>query len=212
SMLRRSPGLERMWFDQGDLCGGFDAAGQNVLLGGISGYMLCNIASGQAVSRRVGQGHNRASLSPDGQRVVTGGGAANSAFTLWDVSSGRNVFDLRQLEGGGAFRGDCEDLQFSPDGRWIAAAVSDPEGRVVIWNAKTGHARRAINYADAANVGWTNGNTVFAARFDRSGTRLVTTGTDKRAVVWQWETGRATHVLQGHRSFVYSACFGQRHT
>jgi WD40 repeat protein/serine/threonine protein kinase/class 3 adenylate cyclase len=212
SMLRRSPSLEQMWFDQGDLCGGFDAAGQNVLLGGTSGYMLYNITNGQAVSRPVGQGHSRASLSPDGQRAVTGGGATNSAFTLWDVSSGRSVFNLQQLEGGGAFRGDCEDLQFSPDGRWIAAAVSDPEGRVVIWDAKTGHARRAINYADAANVGWTKDNTIFAARFDHSGTRLVTTGTDKRAVVWQWETGRATHVLQGHRSFVYSACFGHRHT
>ncbi len=212
SVLRGSPSLEQMWFDQDGLCGGFDAAGQCVLLGGTNGYRLYNIAKRQAASPLVGVGHSRASLGPDGRRVVTGGGATNSPFTLWDVSSGTNVFDLQQLKGDGPFRGECEDLQFSPDGRWIAAAVSEPAGRVVIWDANTGRARRAIDYADAAGVGWTNGDLLFAARFDLSGTRLVTTGTDKRAVVWQWETGRALHVLQGHRSFVYSACFGQHHT
>jgi WD40 repeat protein len=82
----------------------------------------------------------------------------------------------------------------------------------VIWDSKTGQLRRTIDYADAPNVGWTNGNEIMAVRFDASGKRLITTGTDHRAVVWHCETGLPLHILRGHESFVYSACFGYVHT
>jgi serine/threonine protein kinase/WD40 repeat protein len=211
SLLRQSPRLEQMWFDAGNLCGGFDPTGQLVLLGGRNGYRLYRIQSGQPASPVVGEGHTQASLSPDGRRVVTSGGATNS-ISLWDVSSGAPLGYLREPGGEAAFRSDCNDLQFSPDGLWIAAAVPGPGGSVVVWDAETARYQRTILYADAPNVGWTNGTEILSVRFDSSGERLMTTGTDYRAVIWQWKKGLALHVLHGHDSYVYSGCFAQRHT
>jgi serine/threonine protein kinase/WD40 repeat protein len=213
STLRQSPQIERMWFDQSTRYGGFDPAGNHVLLGGTNGYRLYSIHSGQSASPRLGEvGDQWASLSRDGRRVVTGRGDTKSLFTVWDVSSGDRLHDLLQPGGDRPFLGKCTDLQFSPDGHWIAAALVEPYSRVVIWDAETGQPRCTIDYADAPNVGWTNGNEILAARFDGTGKRLVTTGTDRRAVVWDWDTSRALHVLHGHRSWVYSACFGHEHT
>ena len=212
SLLRQSPQLEQMWFDAGTLCGGFDPAGERILLGSRNGYKLYRIQSGQAASPVVGEGHTQASLSSDGRRVVTGGGATNAIFALWDISSGARLSHLLEQGGEEAFRSDCSDLQFSPDGRWIAAVVSGPGGRVVVWDAETARLQRTIAYADAPNVGWTNGQEILSVRFDSSGERLMTTATDCRAVIWQWKKGLALHVLHGHDSYVYSGCFGQRHT
>jgi serine/threonine protein kinase/WD40 repeat protein len=211
SLLRQLPHLQQMWFDESDSSGGFDATGEHVLLGGANGYALYSIQSGHSTSPHIGEGCTLASLSPDGRRAVTGGGATNALLSLWDVSSGARLLSLQQPGVDEPFRGDCDDLQFSPNGRWIAAAVSEPGGRVVIWDAESGRVRQTLAYADAPNVGWTN-NSIFSVRFDSSGERLVTTGQDNCAVIWEWATGRALHVLRGHQSWVYSACFAHQHT
>ncbi len=160
----------------------------------------------------VGKGDELARLSPNGRRILTGGGGTNSVFTLWDASSGALLSRLLEPGGAGPFHSDCYDLQFSPDGRWIAAAVNGPGGRVVVWDAETARVQSIITYADAPNVGWTRGWEIFSARFDSSGDRLVTTGKDCRAVIWDWKQRKALHVLQGHNDWIYSGCFGQRHT
>jgi WD40 repeat protein len=69
-----------------------------------------------------------------------------------------------------------------------------------------------IDYTNAPNIGWTNSSAIRAARFDLSDERLVTTGEDHRVVVWDWKTRLPLHILKGHQSWVYSACFGHRHT
>jgi len=212
SLLRQSPRLEQMWFDEGTMSGGFDSGGQHVLLGGTNGYGLYRIQSGQKVSPRVGQGCKVASLCPDGRRAVTAGGSTNSIFALWDLSSGAQISFLRERAGDQPFRGDCDYLQFSPDGRYIAAVIPELEGCVLVWDADTGRLQGKIAYADDPNVGWANTNGILAVRFDSTGERLVTTGKDKRAVIWEWKTGRALHVLEGHGSWVYNADFGNIHT
>jgi serine/threonine protein kinase/WD40 repeat protein len=212
SVLRQAPRLEQMWFDAGSLSGGFDPAGEQVLLGSRSGYRLYHVQSGQAASPVVGVGHEHACLSPDGKRAVTGGGPTNSVFALWDVVRGIRLSCLLAPASEEPFRGDCTDLQFSPDGRWIAAAVQEPGGRVVIWTADTSRHERTLAYADTPKVGWTDGEEIRSVHFDASGERLVTTGTDGRAVIWDWKKGLALHVLQGHESWVYSGCFGHLHT
>jgi WD40 repeat protein len=213
SLLRQSPHLEQMWFDEGNESGGFHPDGQHILLGGIKGYTLCSIKSSQSVSPRVGEGHDHASLEPThGRLVVTGGGDANPLFTLWDVASGERLRYLQEPNGDKPFHGDCLDLRFSPDGRWIVAATCEPGGIVVIWNAETGRTRCVINYAKTPNVGWTDSNAVLCARLDASGQRLVTTDRDKRAIIWDCETGQPLRILNGHGSYVNNACFGHQHT
>ena len=212
SLLHQSPRLEQMWFDDASKSGGFGPGGQDILLGGNNGFRLYSVNSGQEVSPVVAQGDQLAKLSPDGRRVVSGGDSSNSVLSVWDTRSGGRLFDLRVPGGDSPFRGECKDFQFSGDGQWIAAPVLGPGGRVVVWNAATGRVQHELTYADAPNVGWTNKDLILLAAFDSSGERLVTTGTDARAVVWEWQTGRPLQVLKGHRSWVYSACFAKRHT
>jgi WD40 repeat protein/serine/threonine protein kinase/class 3 adenylate cyclase len=232
SVFRQAPLLEKMWFEEGNspggsglseesfvppgetenvgfISGGFDVDGQHVLLGSTNGYKLYSTVSGQAVGPLFGQGSMRASLCRDGRRAVTGGGAGTSLFRVWDVHSGAHLFNLKERTGYQPFRSDCTDLQFSPDGHWIAVAVSGPRGEVIIWEADSGRWRTTIAYKDAPNLSRTN---LLAARFDSSGERLLTTGMDNRAVVWHWPTGQALNILTGHRSWVYSGCFAFQHT
>jgi len=212
SLLLQSPRLEQMWFEPGTLCGFFDPAGEQVLLGGKNGYRLYGIQSGQPSSPVVGKGDELARLSPDGRRILTSGGEGNHEFVLWDAASGAHLASLPDREGAEPFGGGCNDLQFSPDGRWIAAALRGPEGRIVIWNTETARLQRTFTYADNPNLGWTKEWEVFSVRFDSSGERLVTTGKDKRAVIWDWKQALPLQVLRGHDNWVYGGCFGQQHT
>jgi serine/threonine protein kinase/WD40 repeat protein len=212
SVLRQSPRLEQMWFGKGDHYGCFDPLGERILLGGTNGYRFYSIQSGKPASPLMGAGHTIASLGPDGRRLVTAGDSTNSLVTVWDLSSGVRLLTLEDPGGKGPFRGGCQDLEFSPDGHWVAAVVKGDGGRVVIWDAETARVQQTFSYASTPNVGWTEGQFVLAVRFDPGGKRLLTTGMDRRAVVWQWETGRPLQILEGHRSWVYSGSFGRVHT
>ncbi len=72
-------------------------------------------------------------FAPDGKQIVTGGGAKGAEVVFWERSSGR---ELRRLPAGAGVL----DVQFSPDGRSLAAMT----GTVVtnpVWDVATGKAR-----------------------------------------------------------------------
>src|SRR5262249_50196581 len=56
-------------------------------------------------------------FSPDGKHIVTGSGMSGTEVVFWDRQSGKEV---RRLNAGGALR----HLQFSPDGKALAAMTS----------------------------------------------------------------------------------------
>jgi WD40 repeat protein len=224
SLLHQSPQLEQMWFDEGGFYGGgFMPGGQEILLGDEKGFRIFSVNSGHAVSPLFGTGDDLARVSPDGRRIVTGRSPEgayqhstppvlfDSTVRMWDATSGAGLPHLRAPGTDEPFRGSCYDLQFSTDSRWIVGAINDTNGRAIIWDAETGRVERELLYRQSPNVG-SNTDDLLAARFDGSGELLVTTGKDRRAVIWRWRIGEALHVLSGHRSWVYSACFGQRQT
>ncbi|MEX2457506.1 MAG: hypothetical protein WD770_00795 [Actinomycetota bacterium] len=69
------------------------------------------------------------SFSPDGRRLAIGGIDSPIAAVV-DVRSGRQVLTLEGHEFG------LNDIDYSPNGRWIATASGDSTGR--IWDADTG--------------------------------------------------------------------------
>jgi WD40 repeat protein/class 3 adenylate cyclase len=86
------------------------------------------------------------SFSPDGRRLAIGG-VDEPVGGVFDVRSGRRVLSLDGHEGG------INDIDWSPDGRWIATTSNDSTGR--IWDAASGRSRfvlfgpaGALNHAD----------------------------------------------------------------
>jgi WD40 repeat protein len=90
---------------------------------------LYDVASGKEVG--VLKGHTRppwcVAFSPDGKRLVTGGGA-DQTIKLWDARTGQEIITV------GRAPSDVTSVAFSPDGRKIVS-TSD-YGDVRVWDAR----------------------------------------------------------------------------
>ena len=77
------------------------------------------------------KGHTRppwcVGFSPDGQRVVTGGGA-DQTVKLWNASTGEEIMTV-----GRHLAGSVTSVGFSPDGQKIIS-TSDRDG-IRVWDA-----------------------------------------------------------------------------
>lgn len=205
SILHRAPRVEQMWFGLNPArCGGFTPDGQQVLLGRTNGHALFDITTGQRRTPLFGAGHGFAALSSDGSRAVTGYGIPGRIM-LWEVATGTELRPL-QNEAGDPFVGECHDLQFSPDGRTVLAALAG--WRCGVWEAATGKLLRWLDYDAEPLVGIEAPNyNLIAARYDAASERVVTVGADRRAVVWHLWIDQSPQVIEAHESWVYSAAF-----
>jgi len=75
---------------------------------------------------------NHLALSPDGQRVATGG--VDGVARIYHPQMGTEIVACQ------GHTGTIEDVSFSPDGTWLATAcgVERGDGTVRLWNAATG--------------------------------------------------------------------------
>jgi WD40 repeat protein/tetratricopeptide (TPR) repeat protein len=133
-------------------------------------------------------------FSPDGTRIVTGGGSQSEPFEakVWDARTGMLLFDLKglppRLEG---INTPVVCVAFSADSKRIVTAGSDNTARV--WDATTG----ALQLELKEHAGEVN-----CAAFSPDGTRIVTGGWDQTMKVWDASTGKALGELKGHRHAV----------
>jgi WD40 repeat protein/DNA-binding SARP family transcriptional activator len=103
-------------------------------------------------------------FSPDGQQLAI---ATDEGGLVIDVASGEEVFALQGQDG-------VRDVDWSPDGRWIATASFDSTVR--IWEADTGKDRFTL-FGHTAQV--------VAADWSPDSSRLVTGSEDGTAKVWE---------------------------
>jgi WD40 repeat protein len=80
-------------------------------------------------------------FSPDGQSMMSGRGWLEVGVFAWEPES---VF--RELFAGKVTRLGCDDLTFSPDGRWVATSDSR---EVRIWSSREGRQVAAFDVPDA---------------------------------------------------------------
>ena len=127
---------------------------------------IFDLASGRIV-REIGplEVSLTTAFSPDGDRL---GIATWGPGLVVDVGSGEEVFALEGQEFG------VRDIDWSPDGRWIATSSSDSTVRV--WDADNGDPRSTL-FGHAGEI--------VAADWSPDSTRLVTGSNDGTAKVWE---------------------------
>lgn len=128
-------------------------------------------------------------FSPDGGRVVSGGGVGGM-LRLWDIESGRL---LRTFEG---HSNVVASTAFSPDGARVLSGSWD--GTLKLWDTESGKLLRTFE----RHSGWVN-----SVKFSPDGRRLLSGGSDKKINLWDAETGQLVRSLEGHAYKVNSVAF-----
>ena len=111
-------------------------------------------------------------FSPDGKRIVTGGGRHDKPgeVKVWDADTGTEKFALK------GHTNEVHSVCFSPDGKWIVTGSSDWTARV--WDAATGTEKLALK-----------GHPVTSVCFSPDGKHIVTGSSDRTARVWDVNLG-----------------------
>ncbi|MFO1500216.1 MAG: protein kinase [Verrucomicrobiota bacterium] len=210
------------------------------------GQSLVTTTSGQATELwdvnsgrllRTLKGHSgyviRSAFSPDGKRLVTGGGAGDNSIKIWDLDKPQEPLELR----GHHKQIWCVD--FSPNGQKILTGSWDRTA--CVWDSRSGrelvrlqgHANNITHVAFSpdgkriATSSWDNTARVWDAvtgvelrrvqagvgaimvlSFSRDGQRLATgCATEKTVKVWDLNNTNLLLTLSGHSNFVNSAAF-----
>ncbi|MEO6542307.1 MAG: caspase family protein [Ferruginibacter sp.] len=163
-------------------------------------------------------------LSPDGKKLVSGDQEGN--IVVWDMKTLEP--DYLSQTGGGMIN----DIKFSHNGKWFAAAVWQD---IYVWDlnnekpiqALKGHSEKvhAINFSDndelivssswdhtaktwntatGKNIKTFLGHTqsVFDVQFSPDQKQIVTCANDSTIRIWDAQTGKTVNILKGHREWV----------
>jgi WD40 repeat protein len=158
------------------------------------------------------EGVNSIAISPDGTRIITGGGEPGEdgdkvELKVWDARSGAVLLDLTQEAEGGGFIGHTgASVAFSPDGtRFVAGGLN--------WKGSEANRATVRDAATGASVLELKGHkgTIQCVAFSPDGTRIVTGGgeQDHKALVWDARTGAVLLELKGHTSAVLCVAFSR---
>ncbi|HWN69745.1 MAG TPA: PQQ-binding-like beta-propeller repeat protein, partial [Haliangium sp.] len=127
-----------------------------------------------------------ASFAPDGERIATID--RKGVVRVWD----RNGAMAATMEAGYDFTDLPHRVWWSPDGDRL---LSSGGARAIVWDARTG--ARLLEIAHASRV--------FRASWARDGARIVTSGDDGTARLWDARTGKLLQTLTGHEKPVTAA-------
>src|SRR5262249_17283761 len=140
-------------------------------------------------------------FSPDGRRLVSGGGLGDGSVRVWDVTTGQEVPRISPLEGRVPL---INSVAFRPDGIWAPSASGFDNAAVRVWNATTGerlHLRLTSIHALAAGIspdGRTSPRHALSVAFSPDGRRIASGTSEGRVQVWDVKTGEPLGSLTGH--------------
>jgi len=125
-------------------------------------------------------------FNPDGTKIATA--SEDSTAKIWDAGTGRLIKSLTGLDG------IVNSADFSPDGKIL---VTTHDQLAIVWDVASGKSLGEFEID----------NTVNAAKFNASGTMIVTASADKTADIWNADTRDFIMDLDGHTSSTLSNHF-----
>ena len=142
---------------------------------------------------------NGAALSPDGKllaigeqplRDTTGLGGDPAALRVWDVATGKAVYEIE------GHRNQIRGLAFSPDGKVLASSGGGYRDTIRLSEAATG---RLLRHLSAA---------AWDVAFSADSSMLASVEYRERTVrVWDVATGQQRHEFSGHTNRVFGVAF-----
>ena len=150
---------------------------------------LWNTSTGRQEKAVEGAGilADRLAISRDGKLLAVGGSGAEP-IVLWNISTGARL---------SAATGPCREfdaIALSPDGKTVAAAM---DKKLVIWDEANGTAPKVISGASY----------FYSVSFSPDGKTLIGLAESGPVVLWDVETGRENHLLEGHGYEAIQVCF-----
>ena len=160
----------------------FSRNGDVLAVGTGYGTRIWRVADGKSLLDLPGQSFSRFLLSPDGTRYALFG--RRNGLRIFDVATGRSVFE-REMNVGG--------IAFSNDGTVLFGSRDLYGSEVVIVDAATGE-----------ELGTLKGHRSALTDLEQmpNGRTIVTTSVDQTIRLWDWKTQEQIRVLRGHREEV----------
>src|SRR5262249_58905319 len=138
-------------------------------------------------------------FSPDGRRLAGAfykgaSGEDSGEVKVWNIPAGTEALTLQSNTG------MAHHVQFSPDGRYLAADLGGKGGAGLIrlWDTAT----RPLVQSLAGHRGHIPGLV-----FDPTGERLASAGADGTVRVWTVPRGQEIRLYRGHRDVVQAVAF-----
>ncbi len=137
----------------------------------------------------------RVAFSPNGEHLASA--SFDGTVKVWDTASGKEVHSLKH-------EAYVWCVAYSPDGRRLASATGD--GKATLWDAASGQkVRILVPPADPLSRARQGGQARGVA-FSPDGKLLAST-VRRTVYVWDAETGKPLHSLEGHTDKVFDVKF-----
>lgn len=157
-------------------------------------------------------------FSSDGKKLATG--SYDGRALIYDTETWQPLRDITELTGNDAKWSRVLGVAFSPDGTQLATGswgheFQDPSqgsgktrrvGRVRLWDTSSGALEAEFKPDPSAETA--HDGPVRNVRFNREGTRLISSSYDDTARIWDVATGALEHTLRGHKVRLGDQDFG----